>query len=339
MGTPPSAIVSAIALLASAPARAETCTGTSEAGPFARCFDPGNRLSITAGSDGLGGSLALRHIMHFDDEPDLVWKLDHTFVATTHGTFRDRFSFALYRGNFVRHARDGHIVIPVGEPKKVFLPFDIGAFAEAGTIEWREQPTTRFGIVHVAGLIDFARARDFRQRFAIGPVGRWDVDVMQDPRSVRAHFVAPFTAGFANVHLESGNGLWLGDLRVEGGAIWRSDEAWQPYLQAEATAERIVLAVNDRPISLVLGARYTTENNDASARIGARIVLFDRGDPRVSLTPQPAPVKRAPPAPTPAVDPWAGTVPDEPAPKTDEAPTPDEAPAPDEPPAQVDVAP
>jgi hypothetical protein len=65
--------------------------------------------------------------------------------------------------------------------------------------------------------------------------------------------------------------------------VWSNKAGWEPQAHAEALVERIVLAINDRPISLVLGARYQTETGEAIARIGARIVLFDRADPRVSL--------------------------------------------------------
>jgi hypothetical protein len=76
---------------------AEPCTGRNAAGPFTLCFDPGNRLSITAGSAGLGASIALRHEVHFDDEPDLVWRIEHQLVDVTHATLEDRFTGTLYR--------------------------------------------------------------------------------------------------------------------------------------------------------------------------------------------------------------------------------------------------
>lgn len=283
MGTATSAFVIALVALGAATANAETCTGSSPSGPFALCFDPGNRVSVTAGSDGFGGALALRHAIHFADEPDLVWKLDHTLFDATHAGFTDRFTGALYRGHFLRHARDGHIVLPLGAPKKVFLPFDVGAFAEVGTIEWRGEPVTRIGVIRTAGLVDFARTRTFRRRLAIGPAARWDIDVMREPRAVSEHFVAPFTAALANVHLESANGRLVGDLSAEAGLVWSNSGGWQPEARAEASLERIMLAIDDRPISLVLGVRYASETDEAIARVGARIVLFDRRDPRVSL--------------------------------------------------------
>ena len=286
MGTPaPALLIAAVVVAAhgATAAHAETCTGSSAAGKFALCFDPGNRVSVTAGSDGFGGALALRHIIHFDDEPDLVWKLEHTALDATHAGFADRLSATLYRGHFIRHARDGHIVLPLGTPKKVFLPFDVGAFTEVGSVEWHDAPTTRIGVIKTAGLIDFARDRTFRRRLAFGPVARWDIDVMQDPRSITQHIVAPFSSAMANVHAESDSGRLVFDLRAEAGMVWSHTSGWAPEARAEAWLERIMLAINDRPISLVLGARYETETGEALARVGARIVLFDRHDPRVSL--------------------------------------------------------
>jgi hypothetical protein len=283
VGTTTPALIAALLCAQAVTAHAESCTGNSSAGKFALCFDPGNRLSITAGSDGFGGAIAMRHIIHFDDEPDLVWKLEHVAFDATHAGFTDQFRGSVYRGYFMRHARDGHIVLPLGVPKKVFLPFDVGGFAEAGTVVWRDAPTTRIGVINMGGLVDFARTRTFRRRLAFGPSARWEIDVMQDPRSITEHFVAPFSTGIANIHLESANGRLVGDLRAEAGLVWSNLDGWQPAARAEAMVERIMLAINDRPISLVLGARYESETGEAIARVGARIVLFDRHDPRVSL--------------------------------------------------------
>jgi len=265
-------------------AAADPCTGTSSAGRFALCFDPGNRISITAGSDGLGLTLALRHEVHFDDEPDLVWRLEHTFLDATHATLENRFTGTLYRGQFVRHARDGHIVIPLGRPRKVFLPFDVGAFAEVGRVHWTADSLVRLGIVRMAGLIDVARSRSFRTRLAIGPSSRWEVDIQRDMRALGEHHVAPFTTGMASLRLESSNGRLTGDLRAEAGMVWHSGgTGWQAQVGGEAVVERIMLAINDRPIALSLGVRYASETEEALARVGARIVLAQGKDPRVSL--------------------------------------------------------
>lgn len=268
--------------LAARGAAAEPCTGANGNGRFALCFDPGNRVSITAGSDGLGATLALRHEVHFDDEPDLVWRLEHTLLDATHAGIENRFAGTLYRAHFIRHARDGHIVIPLGRPKKVFLPFDVGAFAEVGHLTWTPDTATRLGIVKVAGLIDLARAQTFRGRIAIGPSARWAAD-LESMRTLRAHHVSAFTTAMLSLHAESANGRLVGDLRGEAGMVWHTGRGWVPEVSGEATLERIMLAVNDRPIALSVGVRFASETNEAIARVGARIVLAQRRDPRVSL--------------------------------------------------------
>jgi hypothetical protein len=281
------AAITAMLASASPDARAESCTGiTGSGGRFATCFDLGNRLSVTAGSDGFGGSLVLRHLVTFDDEPDLAWKLEHQMLDATHATFEDRFSGVVYRGRYLRHARDGHIVIPLGTPKKVFLPFDVGGFVEAGRLEWAPDSTeVRIGVVKTAALFDLARSRDFRRRFAFGPVGKWDVDADRDVMKLTQHRVSPFTSVIANVRLETANGRTLANFEVEGGEVWHSKEGWTPDLRAEASLERILLAINDHPIAVTVGVRYESVTDEVLARVGARVVLFDRRDPRVQLAP------------------------------------------------------
>lgn len=274
-----------IAALLAGNAHADPCTGvTPSGGRFATCFDIGNRLSLTAGSDGFGGALAIRHIVRFEDDKDLVWKLDHVIADSTYDAFADRFTGTLYRGHFLRHTTDGHIVLPFGIPKKIFLPFDIGGLAEAGTLRWRPgDATATLGMVKTAALIDLARSRAFRRRFAIGPVARWDIELARSPLAIAEHVVAPFSTAIANLHLESRDGILTCDATVEAGSAWRGDTGWTPEAEAEATLERIVLAINDRPIALVLGVRYASQTEETVGRIGARVVLVHRRDPRVSV--------------------------------------------------------
>ncbi len=277
-----------LGLAASSTAQAESCTGiTGKGGRFATCFDLGNRLSVTAGTDGFGGSLALRHVKTFDDEPDLIWKLEHQMIDVTHATFEDRFTGVLYRGRYLRHARDGHIVIPLGTPKKVFLPFDIGGFAEAGRVEWIPGTTAvKIGVVRTAALFDLSRTRSFRRRIAFGPSARWDIDADRDAMTLTQHSVSPFTTLLTNIHFESANGRHVANFELETGSAWHSKgQGWSPEVRAEASLERIVVAVNDHPISLVLGARYDSQTDEVLAKVGARVVLFDRKDPRVQLDP------------------------------------------------------
>jgi hypothetical protein len=284
VGAAPSSLIAAALFVVAATAtaaHAEECTGNGPNGKFALCFDAGTHLSVTAGSDGFGGGIAYRHTMHFSDEPDLVWRMEHVAIDGVHAPNSEEFDALLYRGRFTRHARDGHIVIPLGVPKKVFLPFDVGGIVETGSLRVRDDVPARLRIVKMAGILDFARSRTFAKRLAFGPVARWDVDISTKPWDLGQHIVAPFSEAMANLHYETSNGRTVADLRVEAGMAWNSTSGWEPTAEAEATLERIVLAINDRPISLLLGARYETETDEAIARVGARIVLFDHRDPRV----------------------------------------------------------
>ena len=291
MGAAQAALIAAVLALSSTVAADSRCTGiTEEESRFVTCFDLGNRLSVTAGSDGFGSAIDVRHEITFDTDPDLTWRLEHHFLETTHAAFENAFEGTLYSGRYIRHARDGHIVIPFGTPKKVFLPFDIGASAQFGSIRWRaDDSPAEIGVVKFAALVDFARTRSFRRRFAIGPVSRWDVKVGRNlDFDVDEHIVAPFTTGMIELGFESLEGRTAGTLRIEAGTAWSSLHGWVPEARAEATLERIVIAINDRPISLLLGANYQTRadtNGEAIARIGARIVLFDKSDVRVNLRP------------------------------------------------------
>ena len=289
MGTATRApLVAAAALLAlccpPSAAHADSCTGlTKKGGRFPVCFDLGNRLSVTAGSDGFGGAIAFRQIIHFDDDADLVWKLEHQIGETAHAGGETGLTALLYRGRYLRHTRDGHIVIPLGEPKKVFLPFDIGGLVESGRVTRRLDGTYELGIVKTAALVDLWRSRDFRRRLAIGPLARWDVTVSARPIILGHHSISPFSAGIANFHMESANGLTVADISVEAGTAWTTDMGWHPDVRAEASLERVIIAVNDRPIALMLNAKYASATDEAIASIGARVVLFQARDQRVSL--------------------------------------------------------
>lgn len=293
MGAAARALVVAAAVLAARSARADSCTGTSDRGAkFETCFDVGNRLSVTAGSGGFGFGIQLRQIVKFDDDPDLDWKLDHAIATVEDAAWQldGRLTGTLYTGHFIRHTRDGHIVLPLGSPpKKVFLPFDIGAVVEGGRVTVRDDAalmtkTMRIGVVETAAVVDLWRTRDFKRRLIVGPVAHYDIDLARAGSfHIARHLVAPFTRGLANLHLESRDGLYVADFAVEAGKQWRGDTGtWQTTARATARVERIVMAIDDRPIALVVDGGYDSEFKEYTAGVGARIVLFHATDSRVS---------------------------------------------------------
>lgn len=299
MGTAAPALVLIGVALGAHVAQADSCTGiSSEGGRFAACFDPGNRLTLSVGTEGYGGGVSVRHTIDFEDEPDLVWKMDHSIVQIQHGLVDGEVDGLLYRGRFLRHSRDGHIVLPIGANlRKIFLPFDIGALVEVGRLHLLRDERSELSVVETALLVDLARTRDFRTRFALGPVASWDVAFDHGAKiAVADQRVAPFSALLADLHFEDRSGLTLLDLRGVAGTAWHTDGGWTPRVRAEAMLERVVFAVNDRPVALYANALYDSDSGEAVAGIGLRAVLVQRHDPRVSLHP-PAVAVRAPTAP------------------------------------------
>jgi hypothetical protein len=83
------------------------------------------------------------------------------------------------------------------------------------------------------------------------------------------------------MHLESHDGLTTADVQIEGGTAWHNDTGWRHVVRGEASLERTVLSINDRPVALVVGARY--QETELLGQIAARFVLVQHRDPRVSL--------------------------------------------------------
>ena len=266
------AVVAAGWLFASS-ARAETvCQKTaSDGSSFATCFDPGNRLELSAGSSGLGAGVRWRYFAKVDDE--LHWRIEHQFASfLVNG---DAFAGVLYAGRYVRHSRDGHIVIPLGTPKKVFLPFDIGVEAEVGRLSGPfAQNDVELGIVRMALMFDLSRSADFRRRLAVGAVARWDASGERDEVRISEHRVAPLSIGLVDVYLEDRPGLTLANLRVEAGTSWSTVGAWQENVIAQASLERVLIAINDRPLSVFVDGSYNLGDKEFKAAAGIRFALI-----------------------------------------------------------------
>ena len=140
------------------------------------------------------------------------------------------------------------------------------------------------------------------------------------PISYVAASLASFSVGMLNIKGETKDGIWVGELRAEAGTVWHTQGGWQAQAEAEATLERIVLAINDRPIALTAGVSYATANDEAIARVGARVVLMHRNDKRVNLKPLSEKRAAPPPKPVPAPKPVVAPPPPAPEPIVEEPP-------------------
>jgi len=263
-----------VAALPRAAAADDPCWVSHRHGAYPACFDPGNRLHLDLTSDGVGAGIRLRHVVGADD-PDVSWRLEHEIasVRATRGAIRA----VAYAGRFVRHSTDGHVVLPFGRPRKLFLPFDIGAEAEVGSLRGDTSGgSLHLGVVRGAALIDLSRAGNFRRRLAIGAAARWDIEVDGDSRTARAHAVAPLSLAALDLRAESRSGLTSAGLRAEVGGVWSTDVGWRRWVGADAEIERVLVAVQDRPLSVFVGGSFEPEDESVSGLVGLRLAPLIR---------------------------------------------------------------
>jgi hypothetical protein len=263
---------------AAASAEEPTCQDRDRRGhPFATCFDPGNRLALGAGADLDGAAfeagIQLRHLI-VTEEPSVTWRFEHELLSAAAG--QGRFEGTVYAGRYLRHSRDGHLVLPTQPPTKVFLPFDVGVEVAVGRTHGLVQGDDLSAeLVRTVAFLDLARSGDFRRRLALGTVVAWDVTVDREPVAVRAHAVVPFSAAQLAAYAEDRRGLTRAGLTVEGGARWSTLDGWGPRLAAEAGLERVLVAVNDRPLSLFLAGGWDRETG-LLGRVGVRVAVLQR---------------------------------------------------------------
>jgi hypothetical protein len=262
--------LAALVALAIAPGTAaadDACVGRDRHGTFAICFDLGNRLRLDASTAGIGGAIELRHRVVIDR--DVSWRIEHQMAEVEVALDSGQLGGALYRGRYLRHARDGHVVLPLGLPRKVFLPFDLGAEAEVGHLRWLDADHVELVVIRSAALFELSRADDFGHRAALALVSRWNLLADPHDRAISEHQVAPFSLAAFDLYGESRSGLTRAGLHVEGGALWSTTDHWRRALGGDAIVERVIVALNDRPLSLFATARYDLDDG-LSAVAGVR---------------------------------------------------------------------
>jgi hypothetical protein len=242
---------------------------------YAACFDPGNRLVLGGDVDLEGpwfeAGIQLRHDVPTED-PAVRWRFEHRGLVAEAGV--GRFEGLLYSGRFLRHSRDGHLVLPTNPPRKIFLPFDVGAEVTLGRVRGvTGAPDVRVDVVRTVAMIDLARSEDFRRRLALGPVAEWDVLVTREDPEIQEHLIVPFTAVQLGLYAEDRRGLTHAQVALEGGARWSNATGWGRRLAAEASLERVFVAVNDRPVSVYLAGRWD-EPDGFLAHAGLRLALI-----------------------------------------------------------------
>lgn len=250
------------------PGDAARCVARDAQGrAFAVCFDPGNRLELSAAGTGgrearsRGGALELGTALRWRRDlrapaGTLGWLLDQDLVDARArlsggaGELRSAEGL-LWRGTFLRHRREPFLFVPGPRPRRLPFPFDVGLRVEVGGAAWdAERPRdVRVLPLRSALLLDVARHRTFR-RLAFGPEVAWGVDVRAHAAAV--HELVPFTGGVVDARAEAASGLSALSLTVHGGSVVAVPGGARGYLEGRLDLERAVAAVNDRPVALFL---------------------------------------------------------------------------------------
>jgi hypothetical protein len=256
-------------LLAVLAAVAAPCLVTDEAGrTFPACFDPGNRLEGSAGWRGggglpAGGGLQLAAALRWRSDTTgpggaAEWLRDQALLdaaATAAGGRVVAAEGVAWRGVFLRHLAEPFILVPGPRPTRLPFPFDVGVAVQAGGVRWERARERRLEVEVLRStlLLDLVRLGLPLRRAAFGPELAYGVDVERELRPV--HQVVPFTGGALDLRAESADGLWIASLAARAGAGLRAPGGWRGYAEGTLLLERVVLAVNDRPVALGLSLR------------------------------------------------------------------------------------
>ena len=249
---------------------------------FRVAFDPARRLSLGLGY-GLDGNndtvddtltiwTGLEYRFVFDygsDEYFVQWRLDHQFlvgsVEPESGPFMElpNADIALYRGWYERHATDSYITFPSTPPSRVFFPFDIGIEAELGRYHTpifqahEGLEIAQISVLRGALWLDPWRSETPGTNVAFGVGPRYDLDLGHDTAKDETrvtHRIAPFSALMARIRWSDNDGLTQFDLRGDFIPHWSSEQGWTYNYEAALLFERVLISLNDTPLSLRLQA-------------------------------------------------------------------------------------
>ena len=274
-------------------------------------FDPESRIRLGLGESlGLGGArsgavaqqpeitagIAYRQLESKGVGKDrITWQVDHRFVSGwIHPVRRASqplraFDATLYSVEALRHDELPSIVLPSSPPMSVAFPFDVGFETQLGQVSVPERlpvtsadggrlPLVRIGVSHAAMVLDPWRSGVIGRSFEFAIGARYDLDVrggpsLQTPKVL--HRVAPMTATSLRFRTQSDDGLLLIDCRAEVVPHWTSESIWRVAAAGSARIERIVLALNDEPIAVMLegGYRLSPATRDVGLTHDVRVSL------------------------------------------------------------------
>jgi hypothetical protein len=254
-------------------------------------FDPASQISLglhtafTGGPEDLGHSwelglgYSLRSVLEFVQDDDRIrWQLDHRVLGSRIGMAASgdlpELDLTAYAGSYLRHTDFPYLTLPTDPPRRFYFPFDIGMQVEAGRLELSSLNDTdqllRLGVVRAAVLLDPWRSGRDGNSLEFGLGVRYHLDILGDPgledgRTI--HRVAPFTDLSVRFRYQDADGLTVLDLQARLFPHWASSSGWTMATEGIARMERVLVAVNDQPVALVLSATFRDMGNELASEI------------------------------------------------------------------------
>jgi hypothetical protein len=247
-------------------ALADPCFGDAGGRPFRTCFDPGRGLELYTGGSArsLGGGLdaglglRLRGERDSKSKAGTSWLLAHRLLAfdARWAPAERHLGLTAYEGIARRHVDEGSLLLPTTPPIRLPFPFDLGLYGRAAQYERRVEdgPGWTLETARLAVLLDPLRSSSGRFHLGFGPSL---AHLLRHDGSELHHELTPLTALQVVVSAESEDGLWV--FRASGHAGWTFDPGAFPSgatfrARGELMLERVLVALNDQPVSLQLKA-------------------------------------------------------------------------------------
>lgn len=275
------------------PTAEDPCEGRTAEGATARlCMDPAHGLSFSAA----GGFLSAQGAADLQAELRLsgqrqaehkvgTWLQQHRIarVSAQLGPNVQALRATLYELHWRRHMAEPYVSLPTNPPVRLPFPFDIAFDGSVLGFERRSSdgPGWTLETTRGAVLLDVLRSRSNQFHLAFGPALH---HVLRSDGVQVVHEFSPLTGGMVFLHLESDDGLWLLRLRGTLGAAFVVDTQGTAVARlngrAELDGERVLVAINNQPLSLTLRAQARLGDagpamaNEWSAALGLSLRFF-----------------------------------------------------------------
>jgi hypothetical protein len=260
----------AAATVSAAAEQADPCEQVSPDGePFSVCFNPGRGIQLTAGAlardSGGTGSVAPVYgavIMYRTQRPSRSKEKEQSLWFNTHRFFDTRAQtdeaaksvlVTAYEATLRRHIEEGFILIPTSSPVRLPFPFDVVLDVGAMRYERRvfEGPGYTLELAHMALLFDPIRSIEGRYRLGFGPALS---DTFRVLPGALVNEVSPFSSIQVDAGFETENGWWAGHLNAVSGWVYIPGASNRFRTRAVASLQRVLVAVNNQPLDLVLSS-------------------------------------------------------------------------------------